>query len=180
MNTLDIILLVITALFVGIGFWRGFLYSIVSFIGMILGIFLASRYYSPVSDWLVEHFEWAENLSRVVVFIVAFLLINQVVAVLFWVLKKLSRWFNRIPFLGFVNRIFGGVFGFLQAVLVIGFSLYFIERFPLGENFMQMLASSTIAPYTTKVATYLLPLLPDAIKAVKTTVDYAQDTVIKM
>lgn len=180
MNTIDIIILVVMALFVGIGVWRGFIYSIVSLIGTVLGIFLASRYFGPVADWLVEHFSWAENLSRIIVFIIAFLLINQVVNILFWVLKKLSRWFNKVPLLGLANRLAGGIFGFLQAVIVIGFVFYFIERFPLHEGFMEMLASSTIAPYTTKVVTFLLPLLPEAIKAVQTTVDYAQDKVIGM
>jgi membrane protein required for colicin V production len=176
MAIIDMIFVVIVLFFVGLGLMKGLLYSLISFIGTIIGVFVASRYFEPMADWLIATFDWAENLSRVVVFIIAFLIINQVIGLAFLFLKKISRWFNKVPFLGWINRIAGGAFGLLQSVVILAFIVYVIERFPLSEALMTALAESMAAPYLSGIAALLVPLLPDALQTIQSTVDYAKDS----
>ncbi len=171
MSTFDIVLLVIIGGFGLFGLWFGIVHTLGSLMGTVLGIFLASHYYSPVADWIIKTTGWGENVSRVIVFAVAFILINRLVGLAFWLVEKFLNIFLGLPFIGTINRMFGLIFGLLEGILVVGFIFYFIARFPIGENFMTMLGESQIAPYTVKLAAMLWPLLPEALRILKSTVE---------
>jgi len=170
MSIFDISLLVIIAGFGLFGLWFGLVHTLGSLIGTILGVYLASRYYSPVADWLIRTTGWGENVSRVVVFIIAFVIINRLVGLVFWIVDKILSIFTSLPFISSINRLLGMVFGLLEGALVIGIIFYFIARFPVGDTFMSWVSSSKVVPYTVKLAAVLWPLLPDAIKTLKSTV----------
>ncbi|MBU0660742.1 CvpA family protein [Patescibacteria group bacterium] len=177
MPVFDLILIAIAALLIGLGVKRGFLYGVVSLVGAILGVLLASWYFDTVALWLVERYEWAANLSRFVVFVIAFLLIMIGVSLVFKVLKMLSRWFNRIPLLGWTNRLLGGVFGVLQAIVLIGMCVYILERYPISDGVTAAMATSYLAPIFSASVAWLVPFIPDAISAVQTSVEYSKEVI---
>jgi len=172
MALIDIIFLLSVLLFAGLGLWRGFLYGLVSFIGTITGIYLASRFYENVAMWLVDHFAWAENASRIVVFVVSFLIINQLVSICFWILKKMSRWFNKVPLIGLANRIAGGAFGIVQAIFVFAFIVFFLERFPLSDKMIESVGGSVFAPYLSAIAGYFWGFVPEGVRAMESFIKY--------
>jgi len=177
MSLIDIILIIIIAGFGMFGFWFGLIHTLGSLIGTIAGAYLASRYYEPMADWLTGATGWGENFSRVFMFIIAFIIINRLVGFAFWIVDKVTSIFTGLPFIKGINRLLGLIFGLFEGVLTIGLIIYFIERFPLGSWFMEHLADSTIAPFTTALATVLIPLLPDALRILRSTVDYVEGAV---
>lgn len=178
MPVVDIIFICIIAGFALFGLWFGFVHTLGSLIGTILGVYLASRYYEPAADWLIAITGWGENVGRVIVFIIAFLIINRLVGVVFWLIQRFTKIFTRLPIISSFDRLFGFLFGFLEGVLTIGVILYFIERFPLSDGVMGRIAGSVIAPYTVDVAALLIPFLPDAIRILQSTVDYVEGVVL--
>lgn len=174
MNYFDIILILIIVLFSVRGFWMGFINTLSSLLGTVLGIYLASRYYAPVADWLIGVLGWGDNGLRVVMFIIAFLLINRLVALLFWFIAKTFKFAASLLLLSTINRIFGAVFGILEGVVTVGIVIYFLDKYPLSPKLMEMIAASTVAPYTLNVVHVLLPLLPKALKTLKSSVDFVE------
>lgn len=171
MSLFDLVLLVIIGGFALFGLWFGLVHTLGSMVGTVLGVFLATRYYAPFADWLVNTIGLGANFSKVLVFVIAFLIINRLVGLAFYFVDRILSIFTRLPFIRGLDRILGLVFGLLEGALVIGIIFYFIVRFPIGANFMAALSASLIAPYTIKLASVLLPFVPDAIKMLRSTIE---------
>ncbi len=171
MATIDLILLGIIAVFALFGLILGFVHTFGSIVGMILGAYLASRYYEPIANWVISVTHWGDNISRVVIFIITFVVINRVIGFGFWLLDKLLSIVTRLPFISSLNRFLGLVLGALEGMITIGLAIYFIDRFPLSDTVMKQIGHSTVAPYAVALASVLLPLLPEALRLLKSTVD---------
>lgn len=167
MSLFDIILLCIIAGFGLFGLWFGLISTLGSIVGTILGVYLASRWYVPVADWLIKTTGWSPNFSKVVIFIIVFLIINRLVGFVFYIVGKLLRVVTRLPFIKGLDRLLGLAFGILEGLIVLGIIFYFINKFPVSPKFMTMIAESKIAPYTLAVASLLWPLIPPALKSIK-------------
>ncbi|MEK7644633.1 MAG: CvpA family protein [Patescibacteria group bacterium] len=178
MSVLDISLLVIIGGFALAGLWFGLIHTLGSLAGTIAGAYLASRYYEPMSGWLIKITGWEGNKTKVIMFILAFIIINRLVGFLFFLLDKVLSIVTRLPFINSLNRLLGFLLGLVEGVFTIGLVVFFIERFPLSEKIMTLLAASTVAPYASKVANIFIPLLPDALKMLKSTVDYVQGKIL--
>ena len=118
-------------------------------------------------------------MPKVIMFIIAFIIINRLVGFAFWIVDKVLSLVTRLPFIAGINRFMGFIFGLLEGIITLGMIIYFIERFPISDVIMQKLAESSIAPRLSGVIVILLPLLPEALKMLKSTVDYTADYVQK-
>lgn len=156
------------------GLWFGFVHTLGSLAGTLVGAYVASRYYEPMAQWLISITGWQGNTARVVMFILAFLIISRLIGFLFWFVDKLLSVITRLPFISSINHILGGALGFLEGLLTIGLAVYFIERVPLSPEFMQMVAKSSVAAAASRFANVFVPLLPDALNLLKSTVDFVQ------
>ncbi len=177
MHIIDFIFLLIIVGFGMFGLWFGLVHTLGSLLGTLLGAYLASRYYEPLANWLVALTGWEDNIARVVMFIISFIIINRLVGFIFWVIDKSTSIITSLPFINGINRMLGGVLGAFEGAITLGLILYFIERFPLSAPFMDRLADSTIAPSLIAMASILLPLLPDALRLVEETVDFVEGRV---
>ena len=175
MGFFDVILLIIIGGFTMFGFWFGLIHTIGSLLGTILGAYLASHYYEPMADWLISITGWGENVSKVVMFVIAFIIINRLVGFGFWVVEKTTDIVTKLPFIRGINRFLGMAVGFFEGMLTIGLILFFIERVPLSEFIMERIANSFIAPMCVSMANILIPLLPDALVMLQSTVDYIEN-----
>jgi len=137
MSSFDLILLIIISLFCLAGLWLGFVHTLGSLLGTVLGAYLASRYYEVMADWLIRITGWGENTSRIVMFIIAFFVINRLVGFVFWIIDKFTSIITNLPFIKSINRLLGLFLGFLEGVITIGLVIYFIERFPLSASIMK-------------------------------------------
>ncbi len=171
MSIFDIVLIIIIAGFALFGLWFGLVHTLGSLVGTVFGVYLASRYYEPVANWIIGFSGWSQNYVKVIVFVVSFMLITRLVGFVFWLIEKVLSIFTRMPFIRGLDRILGMVFGILEGAIVLGISLFFIARFPISLTFMNGLASSQVAPPLVKLASILLPLLPEALRLLRSTVE---------
>lgn len=177
MEFIDIVLLIIIGGFALFGLWFGFVHTLGSLVGTVLGIYLASRFYEPFSTWIIHFTGWGANFSRIIMFTIAFIVINRLVGFGFWILDKVFGLVTHLPFIRSIDRMFGLVFGVIEGTITVGFVIFFIERYPLSPSFMEKLSVSIVAPFAVGVATILWPLLPQALKILKSTVEYVHGQV---
>jgi membrane protein required for colicin V production len=170
MSFFDLALIIIIIVFGLAGLWFGLVQSIGSLVGTVLGVYLAFRFYAPVAGWIMGITGWQGNITKLVVFIVAFILINRLVGLIFWLINKVLGIFTKLPFINSANRLLGLVFGIIEGALVLGIALFYISRFPLGDKFMAALNASTIAPFLDSLISVLKPFIPEAIKVIKSSI----------
>ncbi len=171
MSYFDFALVAIIAGFSLFGLWFGLIHTVGSFIGTFVGIYFSMRYYEPMANWLIHLTGWGGNFSKVLMFIVAFVIISRLVGLAFWLIEKLLSVVTKLPFIRSMNHLLGAIFGIFEGAVIVGVSLYFIARFPLGNNFMTAFQNSNIAPYLVKPVKIFMPLIPDAIKFLQSTVN---------
>lgn len=177
MNNIDIILLIIIAGFGLAGFFFGFIHTLGSLLGTVLGVYLAFRYYGIMAGWLMNFTGWQGNTAKVVMFVISFLLITRLVGIAFFFIKKFVNILKFLPFVKTFDRLIGLLLGLAEGIITIGFVIFFIERFPLSVPIMAHLANSTIAPYASGIASILWPLLPDAFRLLQSSVDYVENVI---
>lgn len=172
MSTIDLILVILLAAFVGYGFWAGFIHALGALVGVAFGAFGAGRIFEPIAMQLLPLFGGNANVARVVTFLVLFTLGNRIVGVLFTVIERTYKLFTVIPFLSSANRLAGAVFGFLEGSAVIGGALMLTAKFPIGAAFTQAVTASMVAAYLLSVAKIILPLLPAVLREIDKTLPY--------
>lgn len=171
MSYLDIGLIVIIAGFALAGLWYGLVHAILSLLGTIVGIFIATRLYEPVATWIIQSTGWDPNWARVIFFILVFIIIVKLISVIFWLGEKILGLFTKLPGIKGLDKLLGLLFGTAEGVFFLGLILYFIARFPISPWFMEQMAGSFFAPLLVRTVTLLLPLIPDALKMLQSTVD---------
>ncbi|MFA5184640.1 MAG: CvpA family protein [Patescibacteria group bacterium] len=174
MSIFDISLLVILGGFTVNGLFKGLLRILGSLIGLIVGAYAASHYYLLFFDWWKDWgwFQaWAADhagAGKVISFIILFVLIARLVDFLFLVVEKVFNFMAVIPGSRFINNILGAIFGFLEGALFLGLIIYVISRYSfVGNYFGSQLAESSVAPFLLKIVNIILPLLPEALKALR-------------
>lgn len=172
MSWFDLSLLSIIGGFTLFGFWFGFVHTAGSLLGTLAGAYIASRYYEPLSAWLIAITGWEGNAARVTMFILAFFAISRLVGFAFFIVDKILSIITRLPFITSLNRVLGAALGFLEGVMTLGLALFFVERFPVSETIMTLIAQSDYTPKLRAVADVFIPLLPEALKLLQSTVDY--------
>lgn len=177
MQLIDVILLIIIMGFSLAGLWFGLIHTVGSLFGTVFGVYLASRYYEIMATWLVGVTGWEGNGPRVLTFVLAFFIINRLVGLLFWFLEKIFSILTRLPFIRSLDRFLGLLLGFFEGFITVGIIIFFIERYPLAQGIMQHIANSTIAPYASRSASIIWPLLPEAMRIIESTVDYVEKVV---
>lgn len=172
MLLIDVVLLLIIAGFVLFGYWFGIIHTLGSLIGTLIGAFVAGKWYLTVAGILQVVTGWDDNTVQVISFAVLFLIVNRLVGFFFWVADRVTRIFQSLPFLRSINRLLGAIIGFFEGAITLGLLLYVIDKIPVHPNFMRALARSEVAPYLLDLAGVLLPLIPEALKQVQSSVDY--------
>ncbi len=109
---LDIAVGAVVALSLGLGLWRGLTREVLSLLGWVLAFYLAQSQAARVSPWLPIE---ADGLRMAVAFVLIMLLVLLGVAVVLWMAKALIT----VVGLGWLDRILGGLFGFLRATVLL-------------------------------------------------------------
>ena len=129
MNWLDVLLFL--PLLVGLirGLIRGLVSEVIAIAVVILGV-LGARMCGPwLSAQLLKAFEWPQGACDAVAYVVIFLAIAVVLAIVARLLTK----FMRAIHLGWANRLLGGIFGILKYGIVVVFVVFAMDK--LNESF---------------------------------------------
>ena len=112
MNSLDLVLLALTALSVGLGLWRGVIREALAVLAWLLGFPLASPFAPDVRLWLN-----LTDISPALSYMLAWLLVFMAVWLVCHGLAMLLSGALSMVGLGIVNRLLGGAFGLTRAAL---------------------------------------------------------------
>lgn len=170
MTTLDWILLIFLGLFTLNGFRSGLIHMVGALVGTIFSVALAGRWYEGLGSWLGALVFTNDLVAKVVAFAILLVLINRLFGLAFMLLNKVVKIFSIIPGISGLNRLGGGVLGFVEGALVLGVILYFATKFDVGEGWKNGLSQSTVLPILTGIAQIVIPLLPGAIKSVQSVI----------
>ena len=127
LSNMDVIISLMFVVSMVVAFIRGFVKEVLSIIGLALFVILTITLSPYLTDWL-KQFVKSEMMAK----FVGFLLITGVFYA-FWIIgtdKLISR--IRTSTLSVMDRMFGIVFGFLRAVIVLGF-LFLLTKIMLPE-----------------------------------------------
>jgi membrane protein required for colicin V production len=115
MNLLDISIFIVIALSTIRGFFRGFIQEASTILGLIASFFLASYYYNNLTLWLARFFPHHRLLLTVFCFLLLFFLCLYVFHLVALMIRKAIR----LVFLGWLDRVLGGLFGLIKGTIII-------------------------------------------------------------
>ena len=150
MNWLDIIIITgFVASVVG-GLATGIIRGVTSLAGLILAIVLAGRYYTTAAAWL--GFLASEDLANLIGFVFILILVMLIAYIVGSILRAVAK----TVLLGWLDRLLGGVIGFLIAFFTWSVLLALWVKF-LGGSLM---SGSTLAGILLNKFPLILTLLP--------------------
>ena len=161
MNSLDIIFLILIAVSVIYSSIRGLVREVFSFLAIILGFIGASHAYLPVANWLRK---WMgnESIAQILGFAILFLLIALCLGLLGRVLSSLVKKMD----LSWADRLGGGVFGLLKALLLIAIILLLLTAFLPPRS--KVVSKSRVSPIILTITRQLSYLVPVKFRALYT------------
>lgn len=124
MNWLDV--LIILPLLFGIvrGVMRGFVSEIIAIVVVIFGV-LSARLWAPsFSAWLIGQFAWPKGVCDVVAYTLLFLAVAIILSICARLLNKLLKAIH----LGWINRIFGGLCGFVKYAIIVLIVVFAMDK----------------------------------------------------
>jgi membrane protein required for colicin V production len=157
-NWLDIVLIVVIGLATFIGLRKGIIRMALTLGGLVLGIFLAGRYYAPFAErlTLISSPTWA----KVAAFAIIFIGVMVVAALLSRLLEKVAS----AILLGWANHLVGAILGFIVGAMFCGAVLAIWAKY-LGVS--GAMASSRIAPILLEYFPKVLLLLPKEFDTIR-------------
>ena len=123
MNYIDIILIIPLLWGIYKGFSKGFIIQFATLGALILGIYGGIKFSESVSAYLQGFIEVDYQVLMLISFALTFLLI--VIAIHF--LAKALEKFVSLVALGFVNKLFGAIFGLLKTAFILSVVLVIIN-----------------------------------------------------
>ncbi|TET78821.1 MAG: CvpA family protein [Candidatus Cloacimonadota bacterium] len=148
---------IFTIAIIAAGFLYGFLKGIISEIfalaGLVIGFIIAMKFSFIIQPYILPLVK-KETLALILSFILLFLVSAASIIVLGIFFKKTIKFIR----LSWLDRVIGGIFGFVKGVIIAGLiSLLIFTFFPGGKAFIK---KSTLGRHTitiVRIAVYLLP-----------------------
>lgn len=130
MSTLDIILALFLFYFAYKGFSNGFIISIATLAGLILGFYAASHFSEFTANWLQHDMGLKSSNIKLIAYIVTFV----IVVVLIFLLGRFLTGVVKTVGLGIVNRLAGALFGIAKGLLIASFLFLLFSRIDPNES----------------------------------------------
>lgn len=165
MSTLDIILAVFLLYFAFKGFTNGFLVSIATLAGLVLGFYAASHFSEFTAAWLQRDLGMKSSNLTLIAYIVTFI----IVVVLVFLLGRFLTGVVKTVGLGIVNRLAGAILGIAKGLLIASFLFLFFSHIdPRGSLFTdKQKQGSVLYKPVAAVAPAVIPVLQKYTTQVK-------------
>jgi uncharacterized membrane protein required for colicin V production len=158
----DIFLIFLVGVFIYKGIKDGFIDTTCSLLAILIGLYVAKWGQNTAAVWLMKLTGWGATFSKVLVFIIIFVVINRFINWLAYLGERFLDTLTRIPFIKKLNNMLGGAVGGIIGLVAAGVIIFGVKRF--GSGFL--LASfdhSTIAGYISQGVIMLVPYIPTSI-----------------
>lgn len=143
LTLLDILLWAVMIAFAAKGFVKGLVKEVCALLGVVAGAWAAFTYYAPLSSVI----RGVIALPHLIAVVIAFILIYLILGLLFFLLGHLLTVIFKIMLLGWLNRLGGTMFGFLQGAFLLCVVLSLGVRGPLPAKTKAYMNSSSTAHY---------------------------------
>ena len=163
MTFIDILLLVIIAAFIFFGFFFGLVHTIGSLIGTLVGIVVATHYVDAAFSTFGFLFGGGQ-FSRVVVFVILFVLTSRLIGLLLWIFERVLYFFTLIPFASTINRLLGAMFGFAEGILVVGIITFYAMQVLPDDTLLSALEGSFMAKYLVAIMRAMQVFFPESLR----------------
>ncbi|TLD80549.1 CvpA family protein [Helicobacter sp. MIT 05-5293] len=164
LSYIDIGILVVLILLSIKGIWQGIIRGLASFLGILLGIFFASRYYTSMGDWFARTL-YDFNTPEINA-LIGFLITITLIWAIFLLLGEFLFRILRFTPLGVLDGALGLIFGFCKAFLIISIIVFGITQIEWLKNFSQnMEQNSSLFPLMKKLSIQIMNL--DQVQEVK-------------
>jgi|SRR5690554_406175 len=159
MNFLDILIgaLLVYGLIKGI--WKGLFVELASLLSLLLGIFVAVKFSGFTADFIRENFLTDSEYIEIIAFAGTFLLVVIAIVLLAKVFTRMADFAS----LGWINRMFGGVFGLLKMVLILSVLLHFFQKTNQNEALIseEKLDQSVLYHPVKQTSEFIFPVLAE-------------------
>lgn len=133
MTTLDIILLLCFLPAIWFGLKKGLVHQLVTVVSLVLGIWVAYRFSSPVAAWLGSWMEASAIALKVASYILIFIGVAAVMRIVGWLIEKVLQF----AMLGWFNRACGLVLAVLGTCLVLGVAIMLFNSLNVHLNLVK-------------------------------------------
>lgn len=154
MNWLDYTLIIMAAVFVIEGVWKGFSRQIIGLAAVVVGLLAGLWFYGTAASFLLPYVS-KPAIAKLLGFIFVFAGVQVLGGIAGWAAAKAMK----ATGLGWLDRSLGACFGLLKAALVAIIVVLALSAFAI-KPLPDMLAGSRIAPYAigaSNLITYLAP-----------------------
>ena len=129
LNYLDIFIVCLIALGFYRGFSKGLIIELTSILALILGAYGSLKFSGLTFDFISTTFpNQLESIEQSYIKIFSFAFTFVIIIVSISVAGKALTKIAKILFLGFLNKLFGGLFGAIKYVLIVSFCFVFFEN----------------------------------------------------
>jgi membrane protein required for colicin V production len=153
---LDFVFLVIILVSTGFALMKGLVREIISLVALLGGFILAALYYPVVARWFLNLTK-TEAIANLIGFLLIFLACLLIGAVAAFIVNR----FIKMASLKWIDRLMGGIFGFLRGWAVASVIALALIAFPVSQEPM---ARSVFAPYLLAGARAAVLLVPQELK----------------
>ncbi len=158
MNPFDMAIIVILGYCIIRGIFRGLIKEVSSIAGLAAGFYVAYSYHGAVSflfsKWITE-----PAYINIACFLFLFCSVFFIIALI----GILIRFVIKLVLLGVVDRIFGGVFGALKAILIVSCIYILLVTF-LPAGGATIIRASKLAPRIQLIASGIISVVPKEVR----------------
>jgi membrane protein required for colicin V production len=158
MNGLDIAILCILGFTLIRGIMTGLVQSVSGVIGAVAGFYGAYFYYPVLAKFLGK---WVEPGS--VLNIASFFVIFCAVVIVVTIIGRLLKWVMKIVFLGWVDKLGGGLIGLLKGGIIVAVLVIALTSFLPPKS--SVLKNSSLLPYVSGFSEVMMELVPSDFKS---------------
>ena len=154
-NVFDITIAALVLLLAIKGFIHGFVKEIIGLVGLLGGVYFASRLSKTAADFIDQNFIHLENttLLQLIGFIAILLIIWLSATILGSIFSKLTNQSG----LGFLNRLLGLIAGGGKYFFIFGLIVTALSNISfVKDNFKEHIESSILYPYLHQAGSYLI------------------------
>jgi membrane protein required for colicin V production len=139
------------------GFMQGFIKEVFGLVGLVAGVYFASRYASDAADFITANFIQIDNASllKLIGFLFILIIIWLSATILGAIFSKLTNQSG----LGFLNRLFGFIAGGGKYFLIFALIVTALSNVTLvKDNLEKYVKDSVLYPYLQEAGSYLIKL----------------------
>ncbi len=136
---------------------KGIVREIISLVALVGGLILAALYYRSAARWLVEYSR-SDTVADLVGFVIIFLGCLVAGAAIAFIVNR----FVKMASLRWVDRLLGGLYGFLRGWAVASIIVLALIAFPVRP---EAVPKSQLAPYMLAGARAAVLIVPSDLKA---------------